>query len=308
MPMTRRSLALAAALLAVLPAAGQAQACPADAGPARPFGPPATAADSGRMFSYLLSPDGRELYFFRKMDPAEEDYRIFRSRRTVAGWSAPERVPLGGEYSDLYPALSPDGNRLVFSSYRPAPSATPDTSIHSNAHLWMARRSGSGWTTPEYLAASIPGHYHSGLRQDSAGTLHLRITTPDWREQWAATLRWTGADYAPALERSPEAAAVRYWRERSGDSIYVWGDVTGPGGLTLLQVSPVQGRRRGPARYFVTRPTDAGWSAPVPAGGGPGHGAPNFAWFSADGCLLHYTRDYSEFMRVAVGALGATAR
>ena len=39
------------------------------------------------------------------------------------------------------------------------------------------------------------------------------------------------------------------------------------------------------------------------ARGGLDTSAPNFAWFSSDGCWLHFTRDYSQLMRVAVAAL-----
>jgi len=43
------------------------------------------------------------------------------------GWSEAERVDLGGEFSDLYPTLTHDGQRLAFTSYRPFPG---DTSAH----------------------------------------------------------------------------------------------------------------------------------------------------------------------------------
>jgi len=267
---------------------GVAASCPAG-DVASPIGPRLSAADSGRVYSFTLSPDQRELYFFKRVGEGE-DYRIFRSVRRGEQWGDPERLLLGGEHSDLYPSLSPDGTRLVFSSYRPAPG---DTSRTRNAHLWMARRSGDDWSPPEFVRASQLGYYHSGLSQDSDGTLHLRLTTPDWRAARDVQLRWMGIGYDTLLATSPSSAAVEYWRARRGDSVYVWGGKTGPGGLTLLQISrllPSGGRS--PGQYFLTRPLGDGWSEPVRAGGGLGAGAPNFAWFSADGCLVYYTRDY----------------
>ena len=89
--------------------------------------------------------------------------------------------------------------------------------------------------------------------------------------------------------------------------MHVWGAVTGPDGLSLVSVSRVTqpSGRRAPAQYFVTYARSDGWTPFVRAGGGLGVGSPNFAWFSSDGCYLHYTRDYSEFMRVSVGAVVA---
>jgi hypothetical protein len=247
-----------------------------------------------------LSPDGRELYFFRHTDAQGEDYRIFRSVRSGSTWTAPERIDLGGDYSDLYPSLSPDGSRLVFSSYRPAPG---DTSTHHNAHLWMARRRGNGWAKPEFIPASRIGFYHSGLRQDSSGTLHFRLSTPDYKQTRDMDLRWDGTAFSASMIPGESSSAADYWRARSGDTLYVWGGVAGPGNLHLIQISRLEGRHRGPAQYFVTSPRNGAWTPPVPAGGGLGVGSPNFVWFSSDGCYVHYTRDYYEFMRVPTAAV-----
>jgi hypothetical protein len=193
---------------------------------------------------------------------------------------------------------------LVFASYRPAPG---DTSKQRNAHLWLARRQRDGWAPPEFVEASQLGYYHSGLSQDSAGTLHFRLTTPDWRQSRDVRLRWNGTGFDPAVANTPESPAVEYWRRQSGDSLYVWGAVTGPDGLSLVQVSRVTqpGGRRAPSGFFVSYLRSGGWTPLVRAGGGLGEGAPNFAWFSADGCYLHYTRDYTDFMRVPVRAVVA---
>lgn len=271
--------------------------CPDDSAPPRLFGPTLSPADSGRVYSSVLSDDGRELYFFKHVGPGREDYRIFRSVRGARAWGEPELVELGGPHSDLYPSLSVDGQRLVFASYRPV---SEGTDARRNAHLWLARRTPGGWTLPQLLRASRLGHYHSGLRQNAAGTLFFDRTTPDWRHTEALELAWLDTAYAsrPAVSAQP---AADYWRARLGDSVYVWGEVPGPPGLALLQISRVSplGGRRAPARYFVTSRRAAGWSPLAPAGGGLGSGAPNFAWLSPDGCYVTYTRNYATFVRVA---------
>ncbi|MEO8587889.1 MAG: hypothetical protein ABI432_00830 [Flavobacteriales bacterium] len=54
--------------------------------------------------------------------------------RTPLGWSEPSMVHFGAKNtSDLYPAPSPDGSVVVFTSYRPIPG---DTSSHPSANLW----------------------------------------------------------------------------------------------------------------------------------------------------------------------------
>ncbi len=288
------------------PAQGR-NACTAATGDAVPFGPDMPIADTGRVYASLLTPDEREFYFFRKVGPPRsEDYRIYRAPRVGSGWGPIEQVDLGGDFSDLYPSFSDDGNRLVFSSYRPIPG---DTSRHPNAHLWMAERRGNRWSTPVLLPASRLGYYHSGVRQDADGHLTFSRTTPDWSRAEFLRLRWLGTRYAaeaePVVNESTE-----YWRMTLGDTAHVWHTIASPDGVTLVQVSQVSGanRRRGPSVNFVARQTASGWTPLVRAGGGLGTGAPNFLWFSRDGCWLHYTKDYSSFRKVPVSTVTAGVR
>jgi hypothetical protein len=281
--------------------------CAPDTGSARPFGPRVTPSDSGRMYSSVLSPDGREFLYFKRVGKAAEDYRIFRSRRNGSMWGAAQQLSLGGAYADLYPSLSPDGTRLVFASYRPVPG---DTSGKRNAHLWMVRRNGDDWGEPEFIRGSKLGHYHSGLTQDSTGTLHFRLTTPDWREQNDVALSWHHDRFASEIASDPIRAVVEHWRQSIGDSLYVWGAVRGPDRLWLLSVSRITqpGNRRSPAHYFFTHERLNGWTSPEPARGGLSVGAPNFAWFSSDGCYVHFTSDYFKFLRVPVRVAATAVR
>lgn len=294
------------AVAPVMSAAGQAAVNQCSAAGAAPelFGPVMARADTGRIYSYTLSADGREFYFFKKVgDLRSEDYRIFRALRDGNGWTAPEQMRLGVDASDLYPSLSADGTRLVFASYRPVPG---DTSAHPNAHIYLSRREGAGWSNPELVSASRIGYYHSGLQQRRDGTLTFRLTTPDWRTATNMELAWDGDAFAGQMTPAPVMPAVQYWRGFSGDSMHVWGAIMAPNGAALLQVSRVTqpNNRRSPARYLVSLPrTDGSWSPLAPAGAGLGSGSPNFAWFSADGCWFHFTADYSAFMRVPTAAV-----
>ncbi len=163
----------------------------------------------GEVYRGSFTPDGRTLYFFKKVTPEREDYRIFVSHLRAGKWTEPERVRLGGDYSDLYPAISKDGKRLMFSSYRPAPG---DTSPKPNAHLWYVDRKGTGWGEPVFMAAANTlGHYHSWVEFGPDVAVYFRRTTPDWRSNETLLTRWNGKAYAPPV---PFADALRWknWR------------------------------------------------------------------------------------------------
>jgi hypothetical protein len=299
------SFALGALALAVTPVAAQiAPNCPDTATGAEPVGPTFGAADAGRIFSHTLSSDGRELYFFRKQRPDAEDYRLFVSTRSGGVWSQPQQLTLGATASDLYPALSPDGQRLVFSSYRPAPG---DTSTYKNAHLWFSTRAATGWSIPQFVEASRLGYYHSGL-QHTADDVTLEITTPDWRRSSHAAVRWDGTTYRDLRDVSAHPAAA-FWRDRQGDSLHVWLAISLTANDVLLSVSRVDAatRRRLPTQFQITSRQGDAWTPLQRAGGGLGQGAPNFAWVTADGCWIHYTENYSQFKRVSVRAALAGA-
>lgn len=248
----------------------------------------------GEVYRGSFTPDGRTLYFFKKVTPEREDYRIFVSRLTNGQWSAPERVRLGGDYSDLYPAISKDGKRMVFSSYRPAPG---DTSPKPNAHLWYVDRQGNGWGEPLFMAAANRlGHYHSWVEFGPDKALYFRRTTPDWRVNETLMTRWNGKEFAPPV---PYADAQRWktWRR----DVRVAGVSPGPDGKVLfLDVgtrNPKTGR--GASDIWVSFKRGQDWSEPKPLGAGiNSDGYDVFPFFSPDRKELYFVRDFAAFYRV----------
>jgi hypothetical protein len=261
-----------------------------------------TLADSGKLYRGTFSRDGRELWFFKKVgdDPDAEDYRIFLSRRTDAGWSSPERVALGGEFSDLYPTVSPDGRRLVFASYRRAPG---DTAAEPNAGLWSVERSDSGWGTPVFLAGVTRlGAYHSQPLILPDGRLFFRRTSPNWDTTTTMVSSPSGHGFGPPVPYEP----VERWHGWRKD-YSLWGGAPTPDGATvLLEVSPrPDGQQRpGPSDLWVSRRDGGGWRLPaaLAAGVNTPAGWENFASVSPDGCDLIFVRAFSAFYRVALGA------
>lgn len=280
-----------------LPVAGRCSTSPARAEPFLP-----ALGDSGKIYRGTFAPAGDEFWFFRKVSsgPRAEDYRIFVSRRAAAGWSAAERVVLGGEFSDLYPTLSPDGRRLVFASYRRAPG---DTAREPNAGLWSAERTAGGWSDPAFLrTVTRLGAYHSQPFVARDGRLFFRRTSPDWDTTTTLAAPPVGNGFG-----APEPyAPVERWRGWR-DTLSVWGGTPAPDtSFILLEVSARISNADGPrpSDLWVSLREPSGWSVPVPLAGGVNTAAgwENFAVVTPDGCDLVFVRDFSGFYRVSLRA------
>lgn len=267
----------------------------AQAGPPRPEVVAPGVLSAGEVYRGTFTPDGATLYFFKKTGRGET-FRIFTASRTAAGWSTPSVVDLGGEFSDLYPALSRDGRRLVFSSYRPVPG---QAGAKPNAHLWSAERTASGWSAPVFLAlVSTPGHYHSWVEIGFDGALYFRRTTPDWSQ--TTTMRAPSTDSGFGV---PEPYAdVERWKNWRTD-VRVAGGAPGPGGrlvfLDVATTNPTTGR--GASDIWVSLRRGDGWADPRPLGGGVNaDGYDVFPFVSPDGRDLYFVRDFAAFHRIAL--------
>jgi L-ascorbate metabolism protein UlaG (beta-lactamase superfamily) len=282
------------------PASVSAQvATEADPRPER-IGPGTLSA--GEVYRGSFTPDGHTLYFFKKVGE-NESYGIFSSTRGPDGWSAPARVDLGGEFSDLYPSLSRDGRRMVWSSYRPVPGTAGGK---PSAHLWYADRTDAGWGAPVFMArASTIGHYHSWVEFGFDGAVYFRRTTPDWTRTVTLRTRWTGAEYG-----SPEPYAdAEQWRGWRTD-VDVAGGSPGPDGtVVFLDVATRNPRTgRGASDIWVSRKRNGGWTLPRPLGSGVNsEGYDVFPFFSPDGRDLYFVRDFATFHRVPLAEALASA-
>ena len=276
-----------------VPAPLAAQVCP----PAPPAEFAPSVADSGRLYHGAVSLDGRELWFFKKVgrDPHAENYRLFRSILGGQGWGATQQMTIGAEASDLYPAFTSDGRRLVFSSYRRAPG---DTLAHPSASLWVADREGSGFGEPNPIGAvASPGYYFSQVGTRPDGSLYYRRTSPDWK----VTESWLSAQDGITWAAPVPDTLVNRWMGWRADSLLVWGGERSPDGnaivLEIAERDPVTRRPRQTDIWVSVRRNEV-WEEPRRLG--PSVNDPavtdNFAFFSPDGCTLIWTRDFSRFM------------
>ncbi|MCK4943040.1 MAG: PD40 domain-containing protein, partial [Candidatus Aminicenantes bacterium] len=85
----------------------------------------------------VFSPDGREFYFCgRNFSGAVS---IFQMKMEGENWSQPKLLPFASRYGDIDVTMSPDGNRILFSSRRPVPG---NVKPKEDYDFWMVKREG----------------------------------------------------------------------------------------------------------------------------------------------------------------------
>lgn len=90
-------------------------------------------------------------------------------------WSKPSIASFSGRWSDMDPAISPDGKKIFFSSNRPLPGA-PQNKENKNSELWYVNRLGNGqWGTPKHLDSPVNtgGESNYAPSVDAKGTLYF---------------------------------------------------------------------------------------------------------------------------------------
>jgi hypothetical protein len=267
------------------------------------FAPGSVSRPDDNLYRGSFTADGTTFYFFRKVTEGREDYRIYRSTRHAGAWGSPVEVRLGaGGESNLYPAVSPDGRHLVFTSYRPFPG---DTSATPNANLWHAELDAGDWGEPRPLTLlSVPGNYDAGPWFDRRGALHWVSVSPDWQTRWHRVA--AGPD-AESWQDDPLLAPWADWR----DDVRLWGATPSPDGdLMVLDVSErPNGGRWEPSDLWLARRITDGWSEPRrlgPAINTPGD-YENFVVFSPDGRDMLFVRGFTTYYRVALSQLEHSA-
>jgi len=238
-----------------------------------------------------LTPDGDSL-FFGVADPsfvsATRFWTIVRSRRGEGADGAgrerfgpPEIVPFSGRFSDGYPAVSPDGTRLLFASDRPTPGVGGGAAT-GRFDLWMVERRGDGWGEPRWLGGEVNSAadelapcltadgtlYFSSNRPGGAGGFDLYRARP------------TADGYGPAEAVGAPIASA-------GDERSAW---IAPDGELLIFSS--NGRAGGLGRddLWVSRNGPLDWSAPRNLGEPVNSPASEISpWVSADGRTLYFS-------------------
>ena len=101
-------------------------------------------------FATSFSPDGSEVYFNR-MSEDRKELRLWYSTMVDGAWTEAQPLPFSdGNYRDVDPFVSPDGNRLYFSSTRPLSGDEA-----KDYDLWYSERTDDTWGEPINIGPRI---------------------------------------------------------------------------------------------------------------------------------------------------------
>jgi len=161
------------------------------------FAPGIVSSAAAFEFSIAFTPDGRELYFTRRLEGGSNTMMV--SRLVAERWTAPEEADFARGFPGSEPHITPDGHRLFFGSTRPRPGAE-----RAEYGIWVVERlADGGWGQPKYHG---PGMYVSSARN---GNLYMTdVTNPagpgivvyPWREgRFGPPQRLEGGVNAPGM-------------------------------------------------------------------------------------------------------------
>jgi hypothetical protein len=117
----------------------------------------------GSEINSAFSPNGDE-FFYTAWEP-DTGTRIMVTRLVDGLWTEPVRAVFSTHPTDVDPAISPDGERLVFGSRRPRPGESED---REGFDLWFARRLDDAWGDAEFMGPAV----NSGSSQVYATLTH----------------------------------------------------------------------------------------------------------------------------------------
>lgn len=125
--------------------------------------------------SPVFSPDGKEVYFHTAFSTYPRPILVMYYENNK--WSYPQVAPFSGKYEEDNANFSPDGKKLVYSSYRPLsgegePKNDPD--------IWLIEKTKTGWSEPKNLGSPINSNHRETfptLTKD--GTLYFYFRPED---------------------------------------------------------------------------------------------------------------------------------
>lgn len=201
-----------------------------------------------------ITPDGDEIYFSGVIGANHNFSAILVVKRVDGRWSKPEVAPFSGNYMDLEPAISPDGQRLFFLSNRPLPGSSDAV---GNEDIWVMERTEEGWSEPSNLGPPVnseaPEFFPSVTRD---ATLYF-TRRGEGRSETIFRSRFVDGAYTEPEELGPEvnSGQTQFNAFIAPDESYlvvcVWGREDSFGGVDY---------------YVVFRSPDDVWSGPVNMG------------------------------------------
>jgi hypothetical protein len=244
-------------------------------GAAAGAGPTMVAEVSSPKNDYNLTYGAAEkTMVFARSDADFKNARIYVATKVGGRWSVPAAIAFSDPaFSDSDPWLTPDGQWLYFVSDRPAQGREAD---RKDMDLWRARRTRSGWSAPEHLAAQSSRNpelgpelhggrlYFNTVRKGGKGGLDIYVADPaagGFGEPRPIEGPFNTGTSESDFTLSPDGRRAAFWR------------MVGERGLI----------------HTAERGSDGAWSAPKPLPDNINIGPFNFtSHFGRDGRTLRF--------------------
>ena len=204
-----------------------------------------------------ITPDGREIYYC-VASPGHAYSAIVVTHLENGRWTRPEVASFSShpEWSDMEPAISPDGQRFFFLSDRPRSPDTGDS--EKNYDIWVMDRRGDRWDPPRNLGEPVntaAPEYFPSVTED--GTLYFCRADPATRVHSIYRARFVDGAY---LEPELLPAEVNIGRNRfnafvAADESYI-----------IVPAVGIEGGYGGVDYYISFRSPDDAWTGPVNMG------------------------------------------
>ena len=223
---------------------------------------------------FSMTPDGSLAVF----DIANgSSSTIVISHKVKGAWSAPAIAPFSGQWYDHDPAVSPDGQFVVFASKRPAKAGGEPV-----GGLWRVDRKGEGWGEPWRLPDAVnvsPRIYAPSIARDGS-VYFIRPDTDNILHIFRS--QYKDGTYQPAV------------RQILGDASTHQKDPAIAPDESFVVFDTDQGGKKDQDRLFIAFREGDHWGAPVDLGDAVN--ADNNPWgahVSADGKTLYFNSDRS---------------
>ena len=132
---------------------------------------PGTISGSETEFVASFDPSFQKFYFTRR--GSDNINNIYFSEIANGSWTSPAVTPFCGEYYNMEPLLTPDGQKLFFSSTRPCPDC--QTAIPYNC--WYVNRVDSDWSLPQTPGGPFNNIMAMYSTQSSNGNMYFTNCT-----------------------------------------------------------------------------------------------------------------------------------
>lgn len=207
-----------------------------------------------------MTPDGAEIYFGVLVGPFAT---IMETHKMGGRWTRPEVAPFARDsrFSNLEPAISPDGSRFFFLSTRPPDGRPPaPEEVRSWVHqdIWFMDRVNGRWDEPHALGSPVntdEAEFFPSVTND--GTLYFTRSFSDGSGSYIYRSRLVDGSYQEPERLGPEVNSTtsQYNAFIAPDEHY------------LILCTPKRTDTRGGTDYYIVfRDENDMWSEPVNLG------------------------------------------